>query len=342
KTVKIQFFAVIWFKAEIRGRSSLSVRDIGRKLRHASKLEVTDADLKQWFDDMRALFLVPKHLAANTNAQNTVDLLNKLETDNLQIERTDIMAAINDVVTSLEHLSSTIDPEALNDTIDKLHEIKQEIEKEAEEHRRTIDVLANEKKTELKQLAIDLTDDIEKKSQNDQHRQTKFEEDILREVKPCKEVNEVFETIKAKSGPIISMFQDLFSRTLTTHVGNQFKHTIYAMIDFELVVVDNIIKDVEASARSIDGGFEYSTKVSSRYSQAGFKEIAPERNAREPFRYSSSVAKPVFIWIYFVDQNNKYYWLCKGLKRIPDQSVFVDRDGKVNDAKYGTLFTPAN
>ncbi|WAR17548.1 hypothetical protein MAR_032142, partial [Mya arenaria] len=81
----------------------VQVRDIGRKQRHASNLEVTDDELNQWFGDMRALLnVVPHHVAANSNAHEAEDQLNKLKLDQLHIERTDILAAIKDVVTSFE------------------------------------------------------------------------------------------------------------------------------------------------------------------------------------------------------------------------------------------------
>ncbi|XP_052762203.1 uncharacterized protein CXorf38-like [Mya arenaria] len=99
------------------------VREIGRKVRHASKLEVTDDELKQWFGDMRALFNIPQHIAANSSAQCTLDVLNKLELDQLHIERTDVLDAIIDVVTSLKRLNSSMDSEALTDNISKLQEM---------------------------------------------------------------------------------------------------------------------------------------------------------------------------------------------------------------------------
>ncbi|WAR10908.1 hypothetical protein MAR_035984 [Mya arenaria] len=123
------------------------VRDIGRNVRHASKLEVTDDDLKQWFDDMRALFQIPQHLAANSNAQIAVDQLNKLETDQLHIERTDVLSAIKDVVTSLEHLKCSTDA----DQISKLRDIQQEIAAKVEVHKRDIGDFVDEKKAELTQ-----------------------------------------------------------------------------------------------------------------------------------------------------------------------------------------------
>ncbi|XP_052763834.1 uncharacterized protein LOC128205861 [Mya arenaria] len=135
------------------------VCDIGRKLRHTSKLEVTDDELKQWFGDMRALFNIPQHLAANSNAQSTLDVLNKLEHDQLHIERTDVLDAIIDVVTSLKRLNS----EALIDNISKLQEIQQDIETQVEEHKRNVGDLIDEKKVEGTQHASTLQPIIDNK-----------------------------------------------------------------------------------------------------------------------------------------------------------------------------------
>ncbi|XP_052813862.1 uncharacterized protein CXorf38 homolog [Mya arenaria] len=134
------------------------VRDIGRNVRHASKLEVTDDDLKQWFDDMRALFQIPQHLAANSNAQIAVDQLNKLETDQLHIERTDVLSAIKDVVTSLEHLKCSTDA----DQISKLRDIQQEIAAKVEVHKRDIGDFVDEKKAELTQHVLNASLQLKK------------------------------------------------------------------------------------------------------------------------------------------------------------------------------------
>ncbi|XP_052762201.1 uncharacterized protein LOC128204833 [Mya arenaria] len=128
------------------------VREIGRKVRHASKLEVTDDELKQWFGDMKALFNVPQHLAANSYAQSTLDVLNKLELDQLHIERTDVLDAIIDVVTSLKRLNSSVDAE----NIIKLQEIQQDIETQVEVHKRNVGDLVDEKKVEVTQHASTL------------------------------------------------------------------------------------------------------------------------------------------------------------------------------------------
>ncbi|WAR10905.1 hypothetical protein MAR_035981 [Mya arenaria] len=163
-----------WLKVSVgliitkHGLAPFVVRDIGRKVRHASQIEVTDADLKQWFDDMRALFQIPQHFAANSDAQNTIDLLNKLETDQLHIERTDVLAAIKDIVTSLERLTSSTDAETLADNIKKFRDIQQKIAAEAEEHKRDICDFVDGKKDDLTHHANVSISDIDKKIEANQ------------------------------------------------------------------------------------------------------------------------------------------------------------------------------
>ncbi|WAR17998.1 hypothetical protein MAR_032592, partial [Mya arenaria] len=54
------------------------VRDVGRHIRHAPKLEVTDDKLKVWFTDLKALLSDPTFHKANPRAQNAIDQLDKI------------------------------------------------------------------------------------------------------------------------------------------------------------------------------------------------------------------------------------------------------------------------
>ncbi|XP_052762376.1 uncharacterized protein LOC128205022 [Mya arenaria] len=66
------------------------VRDVGRHIRHAPKLEVTDDKLKVWFTDLKALLSDPTFHKANPRAQNAIDQLDKLESDDYVIPLLDI------------------------------------------------------------------------------------------------------------------------------------------------------------------------------------------------------------------------------------------------------------
>ncbi|XP_052762416.1 uncharacterized protein LOC128205051 [Mya arenaria] len=270
------------------------VRDIGKKLRHAPKLKVTDDQLKQWFGQMRALLLVPNHLAANTKAQDTVNTLNKLELDQLQIERKDAMAAINDVIPHPKHP----DNEDLDENVIMLNKI--------------IKSLCN---------------------------------DILQEVSENKKLqNGVVDFIKTGSKPLAWLFQKLLSKSMTTHVTNRSKYTIYAKYSFNGPEVNIANQKAEASATAVVGGAYGANGIIGRgleYSAAAaFRTIAP--GAHMAFEYPTTIKDAVYIWIYYVDENSEKQWVCEGLPKRPDYSVFVDQDGKVQNAKHGTLSEPAD
>ncbi|WAR10829.1 hypothetical protein MAR_035905 [Mya arenaria] len=91
-----------------------------------------------------------------------------LETDQLHIERTDVLAAIKDVVTSLERLTSSTDAETLADNIKKFRDIQQEIAAEAEEHKRDICDFVDAKKDDLTHHANVSISDIDKRIEANQ------------------------------------------------------------------------------------------------------------------------------------------------------------------------------
>ncbi|WAR17483.1 hypothetical protein MAR_032077 [Mya arenaria] len=286
KVVLLHFFA--------NTNRTPQVRDIGKKLRHAPKLKVTDDQLKQWFGQMRALLLVPNHLAANTKAQDTVNTLNKLELDQLQIERKDAMAAINDVIPHPKHP----DNEDLDENVIMLNKI--------------IKSLCN---------------------------------DILQEVSENKKLqNGVVDFIKTGSKPLAWLFQKLLSKSMTTHVTNRSKYTIYAKYSFNGPEVNIANQKAEASATAVVGGAYGANGIIGRgleYSAAAaFRTIAP--GAHMAFEYPTTIKDAVYIWIYYVDENSEKQWVCEGLPKRPDYSVFVDQDGKVQNAKHGTLSEPAD
>ncbi|XP_052762362.1 uncharacterized protein LOC128205007 [Mya arenaria] len=70
------------------------VRDVGKHVRHAPKPEVTDDNLKVWFTDLKALLSDPTFHKANPRAQDAIDQLDKLESDDYVIPPSDIKAAL--------------------------------------------------------------------------------------------------------------------------------------------------------------------------------------------------------------------------------------------------------
>ncbi|XP_052762900.1 uncharacterized protein LOC128205361 isoform X2 [Mya arenaria] len=106
-----------YFTADLSHAQNIcvKVREVGKRLRHAPGLDVNDADLKNWFSDLKALFCDVTFNTACPNAQTAIDQLEKLENDDLKIERSDIIAAIKDSVSCLKRLKPSFDPEALDD-----------------------------------------------------------------------------------------------------------------------------------------------------------------------------------------------------------------------------------
>ncbi|WAR17579.1 hypothetical protein MAR_032173 [Mya arenaria] len=143
-----------------------------------------------------------------------------------------------------------------------------------------------------------------------------------------------------KSQTIFSWIQGLFPWSMTTHVANKYLYTIYAKCDFERVRVDTVIKDAIAGASavggSIDGGYEYSPRVSTIFTQAGFRKIIPDDLTA--IQYDTTVIGTMYIWIYYVDENNIYHWLYSGLGRRPDCDVLVGPDGKIHYTKHGEIW----
>ncbi|WAR08049.1 hypothetical protein MAR_018007, partial [Mya arenaria] len=80
------------------------VRDVGKNIRHAPGLEVTDDDLKIWLSDLKALFSDPTFKNDNPLAKDALDQLQQLENDELIIERSEVVVAIKDSVDYLRTL----------------------------------------------------------------------------------------------------------------------------------------------------------------------------------------------------------------------------------------------
>ncbi|XP_052761451.1 uncharacterized protein LOC128204126 isoform X2 [Mya arenaria] len=106
-----------YFTADLSNLQNIcvKVREVGKRLRHAPGLDVTDADLKNWFSDLKALFRDPTFNSTCPNAQNAIDQLEQLENDDLKIEQAEYIAAMEDQVNCLKRLSSSSDHEALDD-----------------------------------------------------------------------------------------------------------------------------------------------------------------------------------------------------------------------------------
>ncbi|XP_052768850.1 uncharacterized protein LOC128209061 [Mya arenaria] len=79
------------------------VRDVGKHVRHAPKPEVTDDNLKVWFTDLKALLSDPTFHKANPRAQDAIDQLDKLESDDYVIPPSDIKAALESFKSELKN-----------------------------------------------------------------------------------------------------------------------------------------------------------------------------------------------------------------------------------------------
>ncbi|XP_060556117.1 uncharacterized protein LOC132716801, partial [Ruditapes philippinarum] len=72
-------------------------REIGRKVRHSSTLEVEDKDLQKYFKLLQKLLSDQGYLATDTHAQNAKQKLTELENDTLVIGKDDIRKVLDDV-----------------------------------------------------------------------------------------------------------------------------------------------------------------------------------------------------------------------------------------------------
>ncbi|XP_052811570.1 uncharacterized protein LOC128239125 isoform X2 [Mya arenaria] len=80
-----------YFTADLSNRQNIcdKVRDVGKNIRHAPGLEVTDDDLNVWLSDLKALFSDPAFSKGNPLAKDALDQLYQLENDELIIERSE-------------------------------------------------------------------------------------------------------------------------------------------------------------------------------------------------------------------------------------------------------------
>ncbi|XP_052810437.1 uncharacterized protein LOC128238499 [Mya arenaria] len=110
------------------------VRDVGKNIRHAPGLEVTEDDLKVWLSDLKALFSDPTFNNDNPLAKDALDQLQQLENDELIIERYEVVVAIKDSVDYLRTLPVHSNRETLElqSRIDDLEVKVQDILKQME------------------------------------------------------------------------------------------------------------------------------------------------------------------------------------------------------------------
>ncbi|WAR15844.1 hypothetical protein MAR_030438, partial [Mya arenaria] len=101
--------------------SLLQVRDIGKCVRHAPGLNISDWDLKLWLSDLKTLFADPIFNKNNPLAQDAIDQLDMLERDELLIQHSDI-AEVLDIKNAFEELSSGLDKRAsdIGDVVDDI------------------------------------------------------------------------------------------------------------------------------------------------------------------------------------------------------------------------------
>ncbi|XP_060569393.1 uncharacterized protein LOC132727824 [Ruditapes philippinarum] len=91
-------------------------REIGRNVRHSSKLEVEDSDLQKYFKLLQQLLSDPVYLATDTHAQKANQKLIQLENDTLVIGKDEIRKVLDDVATVLQDKMKA----GLDDQYDKI------------------------------------------------------------------------------------------------------------------------------------------------------------------------------------------------------------------------------
>ncbi|XP_052807853.1 uncharacterized protein LOC128236780 [Mya arenaria] len=123
-----------YFTADLSSRQNIcaKVRDVGKNIRHAPGLEVTDDDLKVWLADLKALFSDPTFNKDNPLAKDAIDQLQQLEKDEILIERSDVAMGITDSVDYLQTLTAAHSTLKLQSRIDDLKVKVQEIPKQME------------------------------------------------------------------------------------------------------------------------------------------------------------------------------------------------------------------
>ncbi|XP_052792006.1 uncharacterized protein CXorf38-like isoform X2 [Mya arenaria] len=80
------------------------VREIGRKLRHAPGLLVTDEDWKSCSDALKDLLQDPKYMKGDNHTKDAVDQLNKLEQDTLKVSDEEVLKVLQDSAETLKRL----------------------------------------------------------------------------------------------------------------------------------------------------------------------------------------------------------------------------------------------
>ncbi|WAR23299.1 hypothetical protein MAR_036968 [Mya arenaria] len=121
------------------------VREVGKQLRHATGLEVEEDVLKDWMYDLKNVFNDPIFLGVNQYAQFALDQLTKLEKDQIHIEQSDVVAAIDGITNSLKTILCNNE-----DLSENLREIKDNLK-------------------DLERLKRDILDEIKDETKRQQH-----------------------------------------------------------------------------------------------------------------------------------------------------------------------------
>ncbi|WAQ97957.1 hypothetical protein MAR_022330 [Mya arenaria] len=110
----------------ISTHTRLLVREIGRKLRHAPGLLVTDEDWKSCSDALKDLLQDPKYMKGDNHTKDAVDQLNKLEQDTLKVSDEEVLKVLQDSAETLKRLIE--DSNIIKEKVEDLKSLEHYIE----------------------------------------------------------------------------------------------------------------------------------------------------------------------------------------------------------------------
>lgn len=130
----------------------------------------------------------------------------------------------------------------------------------------------------------------------------------------------------------------------STHVANNFDHTVYAMVDAERARVKRVSSQIEANVSAGAEGFTIAKGVSSSASveydyniiKTGFTRILPGKFVR--FDVDMWGANTAYISVIYID-GKEMHLIADALPRKEDKSVIINKSGQLVDAVYGTIWT---
>ncbi|XP_052226174.1 uncharacterized protein LOC127841393 [Dreissena polymorpha] len=144
-------------------------REIGKAVRHSSKMKVTDVELNDYFMTLSSLLSDSRYLRGDSDAQNAVKKLAELKKDTLLLTTAEMKCLLEAVDSTLKKHLKDVAKDVVDESVNELREntelciekikdymvtIKEELAKEAELHKQDIDKNAKKSMKDYNELTV--------------------------------------------------------------------------------------------------------------------------------------------------------------------------------------------